>query len=123
MPEFETHAVLSACTGRLMGDIGGVYEVMSFLMGRPAYTHELAYYGEAAQKALIAAHPELPTRQDFEHVNGDNYTDVLAEWTAKLGDVIKLDEALRDVLADDRQSIDVLREMRPDADITVIKSD
>ena len=119
MPDFKTHAVLSTSTGRLMGGIDGVYAVTSYLLGRDAYTHELAFYGEAAQTALRAAHPELPSKVDFEHVNGDNYKAVLAEWTAKLGTHMTLSETLRGVLADSRNTIDVLLEMKPDANIVI----
>lgn len=104
-----------------MGDIGGVYAVTSYLLGRDAYTHELAFYGEAASTALRAVHPELPSKVDFENVNGDNYQDVLAEWVTKLGTHITLSETLRDVLADDRNMIEVLREMKPDADVIVVR--
>lgn len=119
--KFPTHAVLSTCTGRLMGDIGGVYKVTSFLIGRDAFTHELPYYGRRAEKALRAVLPELPGKNDFEHVNGDNYRDVLAEWEAKLGSEIDLPDSLRDSLADEKNAIGTLREMRPDADVIVVK--
>lgn len=120
MAHFPTHAVLSTCTGRLMGDIGGVYQVMSYMLGRDAYTHELAHYGKQAAAALQAAHPGLPGEDDFEHVNGDNVHDVLDTWIAKLGPTIDLDASLSECLADDRDAIDVLKEMKPDAEVIVV---
>ena len=36
--KFPTHAVLSVSSGKLMGDIGGLYSVISFLIGRDAFT-------------------------------------------------------------------------------------
>lgn len=122
MAHFPTHAVLSTCTGRLMGDIGGVYQVMSFLLGRDAYTHELAHYGKQAAEALRTAHPELPSGDDFDHVNGENYADVLALWESKLGPTVDLDASLSECLADDRNALDTLKEMKPDAVIAAVVS-
>lgn len=117
MAEFDTHAVLSTCTGKLMGDIDGVYAVTSFLLGRSAYTHELAFYGDRVAEALRYCHPELPSRADFEHVGRNNFADVRAEWEGKLGKTFVLDDALADVLADDKDAIATLKEMKPDAAI------
>lgn len=121
MAHFPTHAVLSTCTGRLMGDIGGVYQVMSYMLGRDAYTHELAHYGKQAAAALRYAHPELPGEDDFDYVNGDNVHAVLAEWEIKLGQTMNLDSSLNECMADDRNAIDVLKEMKPDADVIVVE--
>lgn len=123
MTNFPTHAVLSTCTGRLMGDIGGVYQVMSYMLGRDAYTHELAHYGKQAAEALRYAHPELPSEDNFSHVNGDNVHDVLSEWEGKLGQTFDLDSSLKECMADDRNALDVLMEMKPDADVIVIDRD
>ena len=41
MARFLTVDVLSTTTGRLLGKIDGVYEVVSYLVGRDVYTHEL----------------------------------------------------------------------------------
>lgn len=38
---FTTADILSCSTSRLCGQMGGVYEVLSHLAGRPLYTHEL----------------------------------------------------------------------------------
>lgn len=120
--KFETHAVLSTVTGRLMGDIGGVYKVTSFLIGRDAYTHELAFYGKRAAAALKSAMPELPTEDDFEHVNGDNYRAVLTEWEKKLGTVVDVPEHLRDCLVDERDPVSTLQEISPDKTIIAIRN-
>ena len=104
-----------------MGDIGGVYKVMSFMLGRDAYTHELAHYGKAAAIALKAAHPTLPAAEDFAHVTGENYAGVLAEWEEKLGgETFELDDSLRDVLADSENAISILKTMAPNAEVITI---
>lgn len=109
--KFPTHAVLGTSTGRLLGDIGGVYKVISFLIGRPAYTHDLAYYRRRAEKAIKAARPDLPGSDDAEHVNGDNYKDFLAMWEGKLGAEIDLPNSLRDCLADEKDAMQTATEM------------
>lgn len=119
--KFKTVDVLSTTTGVLLGDIGGVYKVTSFLIGRPAYTHELAYYGRRASAAIRAAVPSIPTEEDAERVNKDNYNQFLAEWEAKLGTEIDLPDSLRDVLADDRSAVSTLEEMALGKPVIVIK--
>lgn len=120
MSEFPTHAVLSCSTGKLMGDIDGVYAITSFMIGRSAYTHELAFYGTKVAAALTAAHPELPDRDAFAHVNAANVRAVRSEWEAKLGQSFELNEALRDALADESNAIETLKTMKPDADVIVV---
>lgn len=120
MTTFATHAVLSTSTGRLMGDIGGVYQVMSFLLGRDAYTHELAHYGKQAAEALRHAHPELPGEDDFEHVNRENVLDVISEWEGKLGEQFDLDPSLKECLADDKDALETLAEIAPGKPVIAI---
>ena len=107
--KFATDAVLGASTGRLLGDIGGIYKVLSFMIGRDAYTHDLAFYGRQASKALKAALPDLPV--DAEHVTGDNYRESLATWVKQFGPAIDLPDSLRDCLADDKSAMQTLTEM------------
>ena len=106
METFKTHGILSASTGVLMGDIGALYEVASYLLGRPAFTHELAHYGNAMAKALIIFHPELP-----DDVDGRGWEAVRDQHIEKWGQSMTLDPALAGVLADDKNPIETLREM------------
>jgi hypothetical protein len=103
---FETHGVLSTVTGILMGDITGVYAVASFLLDRPAYTHELAHYAARMREALLIAHPDLPTEATSE-----NWQQVCDSYISQRGATMKLDPALKGVLADDKDPITTLREM------------
>ncbi len=109
--KFPTHAVLSASTGKLMGDIGGLYSVASFLLGRPAFTHELAFYGEAISKALREAEPTLPGPNEAEHVNKQTHAEALLEWQKHLGAEIDLPDGMKGILADDRNAISTLVDM------------
>jgi hypothetical protein len=118
--KFATDAVLSTSTGRLLGDIDGVYKVISFLIGRDAYTHELAFYGHRAQAALKAAFPDLPGKADAEHVNKENYRECLATWERQFGPEINLPDTLRDCLADGKNAIETLSEMADPNKIIVI---
>lgn len=120
MTHFPTHAVLSACTGKLMGDIGDLYKVMSYMLGRDAYTHELSHYGKQAAAALRHAHPELPGDADFDHVDRDNVLDVRAEWETKLGVTLDLDASLSKCLADDKTALETLNEIAPGKPVIVI---
>lgn len=109
--KFPTHAVLGTTTGHLLGDIGGIYKVISFLIGRPAYTHDLAYYGRRAEKAIKAALPELPGSADAEDINGDNYKEKLAAWEKRFGGEIVLPDSLRDCLVDEKSALETATEM------------
>lgn len=95
---------------------------MSYMLGRDAYTHELFYYGRRGEAALKATLPELPSEADFEHVNGENCREVLAEWERKLGKEIDLPDALRECLADDKSALGTLREMVPEEKIITVRT-
>ena len=115
--KFATHGVLSASTGILMGDIGSLYEVASHLLDRSAFTHELASYGKPMADALVICHPELPTE-----ANSENWQEVRDTFIAKWGEEMELDPALRGVLADDKDPIQVLREMGFNGEVIAIKT-
>jgi hypothetical protein len=109
--KFATCAVVSVSSGRFLGDLDGMYGVMSFLMGRPAYTHELAYYAEAASKALMAAVPGLPDKKAARRVNQSNYQDFLLGYEEEFGKKIDLPESLGGCLADDKNPLSTIEEM------------
>lgn len=121
MATFPIRDVLGVTTGRLLGDIGGIYKVMSFLLGRDAYTHELAYYAERARKAIRAVRPDLPIDEDAKDVTKDNYRDHLAAWERQFGTEIDLPDSLRDCLADEKNALSTLEEMVPHDKIIVVR--
>lgn len=57
--EFPTEAVISAITGRLICEIGGVYEVLSWMTDGPVWTHQLPRVGREAWPVVTAMHPHL----------------------------------------------------------------
>jgi len=106
MHKFATHAVLSASTGILMGDIGDLYEVAAFLVGRPVFTHELPHYGERIAAALHICHPSLP-----ENAPNGTWQKVRDDFIAEHGEEFELNPCLDAVLADDKNPVETLKEM------------
>jgi hypothetical protein len=83
---FPTFAVLSVVTGRLLGDIGGVYEVLNFMTGESLFTHQLPRVSREAEPVILALHPELAVAvAEAEQVNETNWSEWLAKWTARYG--------------------------------------
>lgn len=101
-----------------MGDIGGVYQVASYLVGRPVFTHELPRYGDQIAKALLICHPELPN-----DAPDGTWQKVRDECVAKWGEEMELNEALDAVLADDKNPIETLREMGFKSAVVVAATD
>lgn len=92
--KFPTHAVIGVTTGKLLGDIDGIYRVMSFMLGRPSFTHELAYYGKRAEVLIRRSLPSLPGEFAATHVNKDNFKECLAAWEREFGEsfgILKLE--------------------------------
>lgn len=54
-----TLGALSITDGRLMSDIGDVYAVVSFFIGRDAYTHELGRRSGEIKQVLLDKYPDL----------------------------------------------------------------
>ncbi|MBO9428283.1 hypothetical protein [Sulfitobacter sp. R18_1] len=104
--KFETHGVLSAVTGSLLGDFAALNKVADYLLQRPVFFHELPLYAERMQTALLVCHPELP-----DDANSDNWEEVRDTFVAKWGDTMELDPALKGVLADDKDPVETLKEM------------
>ena len=89
--EFPTSAVLSVVTGRLLCDIGGVYEVLNWMTGESLFTHQLPRVGREAEPVILAAHPELqPTIAEAEQVTPENYKGWLATWEDRYGATISV---------------------------------
>lgn len=100
--------VLSTVTGRLMGKIGGVYEVLNFMTDENLYTHQLPRVCREAVPVFLAKYPSLQQAIDEAgQVTPENYLTWLATWTARYGetlDVPKMSE-------DDHERIDMLSEL------------
>lgn len=118
--EFATRDVLSTITGRLMGDIGGVYEVLNWMTGDSVFTHQLPRISREAVPVVVAAHPALQQAIDeAEQVTQENYKEWRQTWEDRYGMMI----AVPKFGADTHERIDPISELaehvHPDKIITV----
>lgn len=113
--EFATVDVLSVVTGRLMGAMGGIYEVLGWMTDESLFTHQLPRVSREAQPVLIAAHPLLQQAVDeSEQVTQENYQEWRDRWIDRYGPTI----AIPKLTADSHERIDPMSELaehfRPD---------
>lgn len=118
--EFATCDVMSTVTGILVGNIGGVYEVLNWMTGESVFTHQLPRISREARPVLVAAHPLLQQAIDEAgQVNGENYKEWLQKWEDRYGPAI----AVPKFTAADHESIDPMSELaekvHPDKIVTV----
>lgn len=86
---FPTADVLGTITGRLLGDIGGVYAVCEYATNGPVWTHQLPRVGRELQAVMRKATPAFEAAiAESEQVTRDNFREWLATWTARYGDTI-----------------------------------
>lgn len=119
--EFATRDVLSTVTGMLMGDIGGVYQVLNWMTGESVFTHQIPRIGREAVPVVLAAHPTLQQAIDeAEQVNPENFATWRDTWEDRYGPTI----AVPKFGADTHEAIDPMSElaemMHPDK-IVVVK--
>lgn len=62
--QFKLSQVLSITTGRLLCDIGGVYEILNFITGDDLFTHALPRASRFAEPLILEAYPELVITDD-----------------------------------------------------------
>jgi hypothetical protein len=87
--EFPTADVLSTITGRLMGDIGGVYQVLNWMTGESVFTHQLPRIGREATPVVVAAHPQLAQAvEEAEQVTTENWRAWRQTWEDRYGATI-----------------------------------
>jgi len=120
MKEFATCDVLSTVTGRLIGNIGGVYEVLNWMTGESVFTHQLPRIADEARPVLVAAHPALQQAIDeAEQVTTENWKEWRQTWEDRYGPMI----AVPKFGADAHERIDPMSELaekfHPDKIITV----
>lgn len=83
---FSTNDVLSVVTGRLMGNIGGVYEVLNWMTGESLFTHQLPRVGREAVPVILMRHPHLQSAVDeAEQVTPENYQTWRDTWNDRFG--------------------------------------
>ena len=105
---FPTLDVLSSATGRLMSDISGVYQVLSFASGEDVYTHQMPRVSIEFASHLKKYRPDLlPAFDESEAVTPENYKEIGADWIRRFGETI---DVLR-MNADEHERIDPLSEL------------
>lgn len=106
--EFQTRDVLSTITGRLMGDIGGVYEVLNWMTGESVFTHQIPRISREAVPVVLAVHPLMQKAIDeAEHVTPENFLAWRNLWEDRYGPTI----AVPRLTAETHERIDPLSEL------------
>lgn len=119
--EFPTCDVLSTVTGRLVGKMGGIYEVLNWMTGESVFTHQLPRISKEARPVVVAAHPALQQAVDeAEQVTQENWKEWLQTWEDRYGPTI----AVPKFGADAHERIDPMSELaekvHPDKIIPVV---
>lgn len=105
---FPTAVVLSAITGRLLCDIGGVYEVLNWMTGESVYTHQIPRIGREAEPVILAAHPHLREAvREAALVNTENWQEWRDRWLLRYGPEI----AVPKMTAAEHKAIDPIAEL------------
>lgn len=106
---FPTAAVLSTITGRLLCEIGGVYEVLNWMTGESVYTHQIPRISREAEPVILAAHPQLREAvREALLVNTENWQDWRDRWLLRYGPEI----AVPKMSAADHKAIDPITELQ-----------
>lgn len=118
---FPTADVLSTITGRLMGEMGGVYEVCNWMTGENVFTHQLPRICREAVPVVISFRPDLAKAvEEAQQVNPENYRDWLVTWITRYGETINVPR----FTAEEHERIDPLSElieMVPPEKIVIVK--
>lgn len=106
---FPTAVVLSTITGRLLCDIGGIYEVLSYMTGESVFTHQIPRIGREAEPVILAAHPHLREAvREAALVNPDNWQEWRDRWIERYGAEI----AVPKMTAAEHKAIDPITELQ-----------
>jgi hypothetical protein len=106
---FPTAVVLSTITGRLLCDIGGIYEVLSYMTGESVFTHQIPRISREAEPVILAAHPHLREAvREAALVNPDNWQEWRDRWIERYGAEI----AVPKMTAAEHKAIDPITELQ-----------
>lgn len=75
--KFPLNQVLIVLTGRLLGKMSEVYEILNYMTGDKIYTHQIGRALEAAKPAILAQYPILANvdENDYEAENWKEWLD------------------------------------------------
>lgn len=106
---FPTAVVLSTITGRLLCDIGSIYEVLNWMTGESVFTHQIPRISREAEPVILAAHPHLHEAvREAMLVNTENWQDWRDRWIERYGAEI----AVPKMSAAEHKAIDPITEMQ-----------
>lgn len=57
--QFETLSIFSVISGRLLNDMKGIYQILSFYSDREVYTHELPKLADQFSPTIISQYPKF----------------------------------------------------------------
>lgn len=109
MTIFKTIDVLSCSTGRLIGNIGGVYKVLNYLTASDVYTHQIPQLMAPASAVLKQIIPDLPTKKDTAGLTGENVKAFRDRWLLQIGETVDLPEILAGCIANGDPLVDLLQ--------------
>jgi hypothetical protein len=91
---FALGAVLSVAGGKLMCDIGMVYDILNFMTGDNLFTHQLPRAAEECRPSLLKQHPFLSEYLEKVEptVSTVNVHEKLAECVSIWGSELAIDE-------------------------------
>lgn len=92
---FSIGQILSASSGILMCEIGGVYEILNFLTGDNLFTHQLPRAFRECRPHILRQHPTL-AEFDEKSVTSENWRSKLEEARIKFGEALDLEPIPRD---------------------------
>lgn len=123
--EFHIGDVLSAATGTLVSPrhIGGLYDILGWMVGESLMTHQLVRVSHECEPALRAQHPDLTSEPIPDWINSEETCHrFLESLYPKYGETVTV-ERLNPVDHTDIDPLDELRMIRPDAKIIVVGRD
>ncbi len=105
---FPTADVISAITGRLISDIGGIYRVLDWMTGESLFTHQLPRAVREARPIAVAFDPRLGVVVDeAEQVTEQNWQAWRDCWVERFGPEIVVPK----LTADQHKRIDPISEL------------
>ena len=118
--DFSIQDVIGTITGRLLGEMGGIYAVCEFMCGFPVWTHQLPRVCQEVRPAVLLQHPQLaPVIQEADAVTRDNWKQMIDGWSARFGASVQLRPmAAGEVCPQD--PIAELAEMAPGVPVVVV---